>query len=277
MYDWLAEVAPRDAVLDLASGAGSFSYPEFACTIVGLDEDPAAFQYAAKLPPGPYFRVFGKSEAMPFRDGSFALVICSHALEHFGGLRATLAEIARVLRPRGRVFISVPNGYGLCDAVYRYVFEGGGHVNRFHSTEVVKLVEEALGLQLVRRQKLYSSFVYLWRLRELLDSPPPGLSKRLIAIGRLPRFALPASQWLLYLGTRLVDRVFGTDAAVYGWAFYFEPSGQAPVEETPYLNVCMYCGTGHPSKDVERTSRLSFRCTVCGRATAYFPPFRGAI
>ena len=33
------------------------------------------------------------------------------------------AEIGRVLKPDGRLVVSIPNGYGLCDGIYRFVFE----------------------------------------------------------------------------------------------------------------------------------------------------------
>jgi SAM-dependent methyltransferase len=249
MYDWISELKPGQWVLDLASGPGSF---------------------------GPYFRTFGRSASLPFRDRAFDLVICHHALEHVENLETTLKEIRRVLKTSGRLFVSVPNGRGLCDQIYRTVFEGGGHVNRFRREEVVAMVERSVEVRLVRWTKLYSSFVYLRRLMELLEAPPPGLSKRLLRIGRLPRWMIGAGQKGLYTSSRAVDRWFHTDLAVYGWAFYFEPSDvpAAPRQEPAYLNVCLYCGAGQPAGGVERTSRRSYRCGACSRVTSYYPPFR---
>jgi hypothetical protein len=46
--------------------------------------------------------------AMPFRDGAFAMIVCSHVLEHIRDDAAALREIARVTAPGGRVVIMVP-------------------------------------------------------------------------------------------------------------------------------------------------------------------------
>jgi SAM-dependent methyltransferase len=46
--------------------------------------------------------------AIPFRSGSFDLVLSSHVLEHIEDERAALDEIARVLAPAGRALIMVP-------------------------------------------------------------------------------------------------------------------------------------------------------------------------
>jgi SAM-dependent methyltransferase len=277
MYDWISQLKPGQRVLDVGSGPGSFPNSAFACSVVALDEDVDAFQSAAPLGDGPYYRVFGQSDHMPFAPASFDLVICHHALEHVIKLQETLAEIARVLKPDGRCYVAVPNGYGLCDGIYRFVFEGGGHVNRFTHREVISLIERSVNVRLVRWQKLYSSFAYLRRLMELLAAPPPDLSKRLLAIGRLPRRSLGAAQRLLYSGARVLDRIFHTDLAIYGWAFYFERSDGAPVQEPAYLNVCLYCGAGHPAASLERISRSRYRCGACNRVNPYFAPFAGTL
>jgi len=45
---------------------------------------------------------------LPFADGSLDVVICTYVLEHVADARACIAEIARVVKPGGNVFISVP-------------------------------------------------------------------------------------------------------------------------------------------------------------------------
>jgi hypothetical protein len=52
-------------------------------------------------------------------------------------------------------------------------------LDRFRKDEVVRLVEQRLNLRLVAWQKLYSSFVYLRKLMELLETPPRNLPRRL--------------------------------------------------------------------------------------------------
>lgn len=46
--------------------------------------------------------------ALPFRDGEFDAVICSHVLEHIGDDKAAMAELYRILSPGGRAAVMVP-------------------------------------------------------------------------------------------------------------------------------------------------------------------------
>jgi SAM-dependent methyltransferase len=270
IYDWIAKLKSDQWVLDVGSGAGSFPGAEFTCSWLSLDDDPAAYSTTVC-----YSRVVGRSHQLPVRDASIDLVICHHSLEHLAPLDETLAEMARVLKPGAQCYISVPNGYGLCDAVYRLVFLGGGHVNRFRKDEVVSLVEQRLNVRLVGWQKLYSSFVYLRKLMELLETPPPKLPVRMRAISWLPRPCVGFVQRTLYVGTRILDRWLRTDLAVYGWAFFFERlPAQTGVEQPGYLNVCLYCGTGQPASSAPRAGWLTCRCQNCSRTYPYLRPFR---
>jgi len=270
IYDWIAQLKSNQWVLDVGAGAGSFPGAEFSCAWLALDDDPAAFTTTVR-----YSRVTGRGHQLPVAGGSIDLLICHHALEHLAPLDETLAEMARVLKPGAQCYISVPNGYGLCDAIYRLVFLGGGHVNRFRKDEVVSLVEQRLHVRLVAWHKLYSSFVYLRKLMELLDTHPPDLPRRLLAISWLPRSCVGFVQRMLYVGTRFLDRWLRTDLAVYGWAFYFEkPSGPPVVEQPGFVNVCLYCGTGQPAAGAPRTGWLTCRCPNCSQTYPYTRPFR---
>ncbi|CAN5667829.1 hypothetical protein BH18ACT13_BH18ACT13_01660 [soil metagenome] len=52
--------------------------------------------------------VMAAGDALPFPDASFDCVICTEVLEHCPEPQAVMNEIARVLRPRGRAFITTP-------------------------------------------------------------------------------------------------------------------------------------------------------------------------
>ena len=273
IYDWISQLRSNQWVLDIGAGEGSFPGAAFSCGWLALDEDPATFTTTVR-----YSRVFGGSHRLPVRDGSVDLVISHHSLEHLAPLDETLAEMARVLKPGGRCYISVPNGYGLCDAIYRLVFLGGGHVNRFRRDEAIRMVEQRLNIRLVAWQRLYTSFVYLRKLMELLQNSPPHLPARLLAISWLPQSCVGFVQRTLYVGTRFLDRWLRTDFAVYGWAFFFERLPEQPAVEQPaFLNVCLYCGTGQPAASAPRTGWLSCRCPNCSRTYPYFRPFRNTV
>ena len=50
----------------------------------------------------------GDGHGLPFPDGSFDAVLCFETLEHVENQAQVLDELARVCRPDGRVFISIP-------------------------------------------------------------------------------------------------------------------------------------------------------------------------
>lgn len=53
-------------------------------------------------------RVTAEMTRMPFADGSFDVVVASEVVEHIPDIGLALSEAARVLRPRGRLVITVP-------------------------------------------------------------------------------------------------------------------------------------------------------------------------
>jgi SAM-dependent methyltransferase len=263
MDDWLLELGPRHRVLDIASAGGSFPVVGLACSVIAIDEDPDAFGFAVPLPRADCWRVIGRSEQLPVASASIDLVVCNHALEHFLELDGALEEMGRVLKPDGRLYVAVPDGYGLCDSVYRWVFDGGGHVNRFRRGEIVTRVESRAGVHLAQWQKLYSSFAYLRTIPDLLATAGPDLQGRLKRLARLPRPLVKATQCGLYAGTRGIDRLIGTDLAIYGWALWFDRGAGRATESAPYLNVCMRCGAGHPAESVPRLRWRSWMCPSC--------------
>jgi len=272
MHEWIAELGPSGRVLDLGAGAGSLKASEYPCKVVTVDCDWGAFAqaYQADRRDG----AVAAGEALPFGPGTFDLVICHHVLEHIEGLDGVLREIARVLKQTGRMYVSVPNGYGLCDGIYRWVFEGGDHVNRFRRQELTARIESAVGLKMVRWQKLYSSFAYLYRLKDLDRAILPKLPPRLRRIAQVPSRLTDSVQAALYVFTRVADRVAGVDWALYGWALYFDRTGGMCQENPPYVNVCLSCGSGHAATELSRYRRIFYRSPTCGRRGIYFPLFR---
>ena len=58
--------------------------------------------------------------ALPIPDESYDIILCTEVLEHVPEPIAALQEMARILRPGGRLFITAPLGSGLHQAPYHY-------------------------------------------------------------------------------------------------------------------------------------------------------------
>jgi ubiquinone/menaquinone biosynthesis C-methylase UbiE len=109
-----AAVAPGDRVLDVGTGTGALALAVAGNTsagrIVAIDPTRAmleqARENAARADLAERVSLCcGSAEAFPFRDSSFDVVLTSMAMHHTD-VRRTLGEMARVLRPGGRLAIA---------------------------------------------------------------------------------------------------------------------------------------------------------------------------
>jgi SAM-dependent methyltransferase len=106
VHGLLESLAPC-AVLDAACGTGRHSMWLHARghRIVGVDASEAMLAMArAKLPDAQFEQ--GDLTALPLPDQSVDAALCALALVHLPDLGPALAELARVVRPSGRIVIS---------------------------------------------------------------------------------------------------------------------------------------------------------------------------
>lgn len=113
-------------VLDVGSGDASLdSLLSPGCELVRLDYPLTNARYATRP------QVFGTALALPFGDASMDVVLLLEVLEHIGEDQRALEEIARVLKPGGALYLSVPFIYPIHDAPHdfrRYTAHGLRHV-----------------------------------------------------------------------------------------------------------------------------------------------------
>jgi demethylmenaquinone methyltransferase / 2-methoxy-6-polyprenyl-1,4-benzoquinol methylase len=103
---------PGQRVLDVATGTGMVA-AELArhafCAVVGLDQSEdmlgAARHRLARAPElaGRVTLVTGEAERLPFADGEFDALTFTYLLRYVEDPAATMRELARVVRPGGRI------------------------------------------------------------------------------------------------------------------------------------------------------------------------------
>jgi demethylmenaquinone methyltransferase/2-methoxy-6-polyprenyl-1,4-benzoquinol methylase len=104
--------APADRVLDVATGTGMVAVElvrRWGCRVVGMDQSEEMLTGArAKLARDPWLAsrvelLRGEAERLPFADGEFDGLTFTYLLRYVDDPEATLRELARVVRPGGRI------------------------------------------------------------------------------------------------------------------------------------------------------------------------------
>ncbi len=108
----VSAVAPKagERVLDVATGTGMVAAELLAradCSVVGIDQSPemlaAARERFAGVPGARVELLEGQAESLPFADASFDALTFTYLLRYVEDPAATVAELARVVLPGGRV------------------------------------------------------------------------------------------------------------------------------------------------------------------------------
>jgi SAM-dependent methyltransferase len=275
MYELVCNLGRENLVLDLGAGAGSFNYGATQAQVIALD---ACYPLRCQSDAG---RIIGVSQAIPIKTGSVDVVISNHTLEHFENLSAALLEIDRILKPGGHLWAAVPDGSAFDDRLYRYLFAGGGHVNRFTLQSLIETVESQTHLRAAKYKKLYSGFVYLNppASEKLVHYPYPARHLDKVP----PRVLEFLLRWFNYL-VRMADGMLGASLSLYGWGIVFRRSGETSnparteVKRVPRMpadtNVCFACGSGHQESVLLPILKAFlffkfYNCPCCGKKNLF--------
>ena len=106
-----AAIGAGQRVLDVACGTGVLARTAATRTgaagsVVGIDVNEGMLAVAQRIAPDIEWRQ-GVAEALPYAPHSFDAVVSQFGLMFFTDKRAALAEMARVLRPSGRLAVAV--------------------------------------------------------------------------------------------------------------------------------------------------------------------------
>ena len=103
-----ANVSPEYFVLDVGTGTGFTAHAlvQRGAFVDALDVSRPMLRHTRAAAPAPLRAVRAAAGRIPARGCAYDVVTCRHALHHFGDPAAAIGEMARVLRPGGRVVIA---------------------------------------------------------------------------------------------------------------------------------------------------------------------------
>lgn len=146
-------------VLDMGCGGGRHAFEAWrrGASVVAFDFSEAELKEvrgilggmlaADELPHGERGgAVNGDALRLPFPDATFDCVIASEVLEHLWDDEGAIAELVRVLKPGGRMAVTVPTRWPerVCWALdHRYHDTPGGHVRIFRQRDLEAKLEAA--------------------------------------------------------------------------------------------------------------------------------------
>ena len=131
-------------ILDLGCSLGWFVETAVmdGASAVGIDIDAPGLTTARRDRDRRCAFLAADGEALPFRDGSVDVLVFNHIYEHVVDPDVVVAEIRRVLKPEGIVYLGLGNRLGLVEPHYRLPFlswlpprVADSYVRRFHRAD----------------------------------------------------------------------------------------------------------------------------------------------
>ena len=226
-YDRL-DLRPGMTVLDLGCGEGRHAFEAYrrGGRVLALDRAAAevattrrwldAIAAAGEAPAGAVAAVArGDLLGLPVPDASVDRVIAAEVLEHVPDDATAIAEIARVLKPGGRVAVTVPR-YGperICWALSdAYHGNEGGHV-RIYRGDVLRTRLAAAGLRPGEAHHAHALHAPFWWLKCAVGVDRDTAAVR--AYHRLLVWDLTERPRLTRAAERLLDPLLGKSLVVY--------------------------------------------------------------
>lgn len=178
----LTDVKPTTNVLDVGCGNGLVNHVLKHCNVTGIDSHP---RYEGAIT--------AAATAIPFSNSTFDAVTCFDVLEHIEDHEKAINEIARVLKPGGRGYFSVP----LYPQLWSKHDELTGHVRRYRTGELYPLLNRS-GLKVLKKQYFICSLLPLVFVIRLFF-PSQKVSSTVKARPALEKLLLCLCQFDLYL------------------------------------------------------------------------------
>jgi SAM-dependent methyltransferase len=176
------DLQPGMVILDMGCGAGRHAFESFrrGARVIALDysyDELAgvrdllwAMRDAGEVPEANEAQaVRGDALCLPFADNTFDRIICSEVMEHLQNDTGALAELTRVLKPGGKMAVTVPAWLPekICwtlSAEYHAPLSEGGHVRIYTEAQLRDRMAKA-GLELGASHRAHALHAPYWWLR----------------------------------------------------------------------------------------------------------------
>jgi ubiquinone/menaquinone biosynthesis C-methylase UbiE len=158
---WMAlelwELATDAPVIEVGCGDASFTreLAHYSTNVTALDISASQIADNSRAFPRIKFVQHDVAEPFPFPDNSFEVVWCSEVLEHLFNPVFAVEEMHRILRPGGRLLVTVPY-HGRFKDVLIALFKWDVHFSptnphiRFYTTKTLSRMVEDAGFRSVR-------------------------------------------------------------------------------------------------------------------------------
>ncbi|MBQ0923702.1 methyltransferase domain-containing protein [Saccharopolyspora endophytica] len=222
-------VRPGQRVLDLGCGGGRHAFELYrrGTDITAFDQDVeelenvaamfAAMKDEGEVPEGAKAQtVSGDALALPFADGEFDVVIASEIMEHIPEDEKAMRELVRVVKPGGRVVVTVPRAWPerICWALSdEYHQVEGGHVRIYSADELIGKLTDA-GLRYAFRDYAHALHSPYWWIKCAVgtDNNDHPLAKAYHAFLVWDMMKAP---WISRTAEQLLNPVAGKSIAIY--------------------------------------------------------------
>ena len=172
------KLEPNSKFLDLGCGEGRHCFGAYMLEnidVFGFDMSLSDVS-KAKINFGQFNEIksskscnFGVADAkkLPFKDNTFDYIVCSEVLEHIIDYQSALSEINRILKPQGKLAVSVPKFFPewICWKLsLDYRNTPGGHVRIFKFKKLKKDITN-FGLTFAERHWAHALHSPYWWLQ----------------------------------------------------------------------------------------------------------------
>ncbi|CAK8714505.1 hypothetical protein GCAAIG_03860 [Candidatus Electronema halotolerans] len=139
LFKVIRSLAPEAKVLDVGAGTGGFleiiEQANQKIKTFGIDiGNPPVFMSKG-------FFIRGDILNLPFQDNSFDLVTCSHVIEHITDPFNAIAELKRICKPDGYIYVEVPSHRSALMPIGVNFWDDPTHIRPYTRISLRKLFE----------------------------------------------------------------------------------------------------------------------------------------